>query len=330
MKQSTYIWSIIALTFLWLSALPAAGQEASAVNPEQVIQTYSQLPLSFEANQGQTDKRVRFLARSRGYSLFLTGSEAVLMLQKRQGGGAALRTRPLGANRSAAVSGLDPLPGLSNYFIGNDPRQWHTNVPTYAAVKYAGVYPGIDLVYHGHQGKLEYDFVVAPGADPHAIELSFEGATNLSLNRAGELVIGLSSGEVIELAPVVYQDVGGRRQLLPACGYVLLGRGRVGFKLEAYDRTRPLVIDPTLAYSTYLGGSGQDNNGIGGPFGSNFFRGIAVDASGNAYVTGSVGSSDFPVTPGAFQTSSGVGRCLCQQAERRRLGPALLHLPGRQ
>jgi hypothetical protein len=306
MNQSTYIWSIIALTFLWLPAVPAAGQEASPVNHKQVIQAYGQLPLSFEANQGQTDKQVRFLARGPGYSLFLTAREAVLALAEdcarpavsrpgpRRWGcsrQAVLRVGLAHASRASDPVGVDKLTGATNYFIGNDPTRWHTNVLTYAGVGYTGVYPGIDLVYHGNQGQLEYDFLVAPGGDPQAIELSFRGASKLSVNRAGDLVVRLGRGEVIEHAPAVYQEIGRQRHAVSG-RYVLRGRTQVGFSVAAYDRSKPLVIDPTLAYSTYLGGRGLDAG-----------FGITADASGNAYITGGTFSPNFPTTSGAFQTT---------------------------
>ena len=164
---------------------------------------------------------------------------------------------PVGGNSGAAVSGIDELPGRSNYFIGNDPKQWRSNIATYSGVKYWGVYPGIDLVYHGNQRQLEYDFVVAPGADPQVIALRFQGADKMSVNRAGALVLQLGGVEVIEHAPVAYQEIGGQRKAV-ASRYELRGKGRVGFRLAAFDKGKPLVIDPTLTYSTYLGGSDDD------------------------------------------------------------------------
>lgn len=259
--------------------------------PPRVSDSYGKLPLSFEANRGQTARQVKFLARGPGYTLFLTGDAAVLSLHG-QKANAVLRMKLQGANARASVTGADALPGKSNYFMGSDPNQWRTNVPTYGAVKYAGVYPGIDLVYHGNQRLLEYDFLVAPGADPRAIGIRFQGARKLTVNREGALVIGLGGSEVIEHAPVVYQEIGGQRQTV-AGRYVLRGRGRVGFSVAEYDRSQPLVVDPTLAYSTYLGANDVGNA-------------ITVDASGNAYVTGLTNSS-FPTTAGAFQTTFGGG-----------------------
>ncbi|TMI11754.1 MAG: hypothetical protein E6H40_03915, partial [Betaproteobacteria bacterium] len=164
---------------------------------------------------------------------------------------------------------------------GKDPAKWRTNVPTYAKVHYRAVYPGIDLVYYGNQRQLEYDFVVAPGADPNRIVLGFQGAERLEINAEGELVLH-AGGEVIhQRVPVIYQEIDGVRTKIEG-RYVLKDAHRVGFQVAAYDPSRPLVIDPTLVYSTYLGGSGGD---VG--------HGIAVDAAGAAYVTGLTGSADF-------------------------------------
>ena len=319
----------------------------------QVLEAYGKLPLSFEANQGQTDPNVKFLARGAGYTLFLTGDAAILSLHREQET-AVLRMTLEGANTAARMTGADVLPGKSNYFSGSDRTRWLTNVPTYGAVKYSGVYPGIDLVYHGNQQLLEYDFVVAPGADPGAIDIRLGGASKLRVNREGTLVIGLGASEVIERAPVVYQDIGGRRRTV-AGRYVLRGKDRVGFRVAEFDRSQPLVIDPTLVYSTYMThtypagtvdalgnvyvsgvsfdgflpttpGAFQTAAGEGSAFiaklnpsGSGLVystylgvccadaSAIAVDASGNAYVTGFVQTADFPTTPGAFQSCSYTG-----------------------
>jgi hypothetical protein len=221
----------------------------------------------------------------------------------------------VGANAHAQVTALDELPGKSNYFLGDNPAKWHTHVPNYGKVRYERVYPGIDLVYYGHQRQLEYDFVVAPGADPRAIRLAVETGNSklesrksaihnhlLRIDSHGDLVIATESGEVRFRKPVVYQQEStvDRRQLKAKNGdgipksqipnrksvdgrYKLLAGNQVGFEVASYDKSRPLVIDPALSYSTYLGGSSGE---IG--------YGIAVDADGNAYVTGSTGSIDFP------------------------------------
>ena len=273
--------------------LPVSAQHLAKTEPTkrpQVMETYGKLPLSFEANQGQSDSRVKFLSRGSGYTLFLTQDSAVLSLHGKKTN-AALRMKVIGANPHAAVAGTDGLPGKSNYFVGNDPSQWRTNVPTYASVKYSGVYPGIDLVYHGNQRLLEYDFRVAPGADPNAIELRFQGAKKLGVNDDGALVIGIGDDEVIEHAPVVYQEIAGQRKTLPG-RYVLRGKGRVAFSIANYDHDSPLVIDPALVNSTYLGGS-YDDRGLS----------VAIDSAGNAYVTGAA-AVGFPTTEKPFATTS--------------------------
>jgi hypothetical protein len=376
----------------------------------RLAESYGKLPLSFEVNQGQVANEVKFLSRGGGYTLFLTGNEAVLSLRKpgqkangkrqmanvalgsyfnpaaprvaprllfnavglprgllptseqlrdsfarRDEAGipnpesrtpAVLRMSLAGSNPHAKVSGLEELPGKSNYFIGNDPKKWRTNVPTYGKVKYEGVYRGVDLVYYGNQGRLEYDFVVAPGADPSSIQLTIipdeqvgsrqkavgseteaqdrepesQSAINnressipapLRIDRNGDLVVQADGGEVRFHKPVVYQTestVDSRRsrvdhqstpkrttdygQRTTDAKYVLKGDNQVTFEVASYDRSRPLVIDPVLVYSTYLGGSDLDHGSA-----------IAVDASGNAYVTGSTSSTDFLTTSGAFKAS---------------------------
>jgi len=368
------------------SLAPNPIHALSTSTPPKLVKGYGKLPLSFEANQGQTDGRVKFLSRGRGYALFLTGDEAVFTLEQKSsvsatqmpgvapafrsaGGGVAqhprfgaaalprplllpslgmkdewgqelekprdrragpalpsssrsadsgerptvLRMRLVGGHAQARVVALDELPGKVNYFIGNDPKKWRTNVSTYAKVKYQGVYPGIDLVYYGNQGgQLEYDFVVAPGADPSAIALdvaaglprhadvgaglvpALEGhprGVPLRLAADGDLIIPTGDGEVRFHRPMVYQPKAADGQRTTDNGprttvtsrFTLDAENRVRFALGPYDRSEPVVIDPVLVYSTYLGGSRWDHG-----------YGIAVDASGNAYVTGITGSYDFP------------------------------------
>ena len=210
--------------------------------------SYGKLPLSFEVNQGQSDERVKFLARGQGYSLFLTPAEAVLSLRAPAHQRSLPRSCACGSSartRHPELTGLDPLPGTSNYFIGNDPERWQRDVPHYARVKYAGVYPGIDLVYYGNQRQLEYDLVVAPGADPARIALAFDGVRTLSLDPHGNLVLETSQGDLVQHKPVIYQDIGGTRQQVDG-RYVLRATHRVGFQVARYDTTRPLVIDPVL------------------------------------------------------------------------------------
>jgi hypothetical protein len=260
------------------------------------LASYGELPLSFEVNRGQTAAPVNYLARGSGYTLFLSATQATLGLTQQPAHKGAssvedvLRLGLVGANPAAAVVGLDRLPGVSNYFLGNEPSKWLTNVPNYGEVAYQNVYPGVNLVYYGNQGQLEYDFVLAPGADAGAIRLSVQGAQSVRLDAQGDLVLHTAGGDVVQHAPVVYQNIGGQRQAV-AGRFVLEGNGQVGFRVGAYDRSAPLVIDPVLVYSTYLGGSGNDSA-----------AGIAVDSAGNAYITGSTNSTNFP-TVGALQTT---------------------------
>ena len=278
-----------------------------------VVERYSKLPLSFEANQGQTDSKVKFLSRCSGYSLFLTSNEAVLSLrQSRDHKGAitpatdetaVVRMKLIGANLGAAVTGLEELPGKINYFLGNDRKKWRTNVPTFAKIRYENVYSGINLVYYGNQRQLEYDFVVAPGADPQAIRFAIDGDEKLRIDGQGDMMIGAKEGEIRLHRPLIYQEINGSRQPIGG-NFVIQGMrsnapakksGRqVGFEVAQYDASKPLVIDPVLSYSTYIGGATED---LG--------YGIAVDSSGSAYVTGSTGPG-FP-TANAFQSAFGGG-----------------------
>ncbi|AXC13141.1 Cell surface protein [Acidisarcina polymorpha] len=287
---------------------PTQNSKPSALNPA-VTANFAKLPLSFEANQGQTDSQVRFVSRGQGYSLFLTNREAVLALHKNEpqpvhgrdgkpalsakaGKTAVVRMELDGASDGLRVVGEEPLPGKSNYFIGSDSSKWHTNVPTYSRVKYTGVYPGIDLVYYGNQQQLEYDFVVAPNADPKQARLHFAGADKLKLNHDGDLEIIAKEGEIAFHKPVVYQMKDGQRQ--PVIGsFRLLAKNTVGFELGSYDRSRELVVDPVLAYSTYLGGTQAE-----------YAEALAVDQDANVYVTGENYSTDFPLTKHPLEKTS--------------------------
>jgi hypothetical protein len=277
-------------------AEPSLGAASSKLAPAS---HYGDLPLRFEANQGQTNSQVKFLSRGHGYSLFLTDTEAVLVLQRRGKRSDVVRMQLVGANQRPKVSGLDQLPGKNNYFIGNDPNTWHRNVPTYRQVSYREVYPGVDLVYYGNQKQLEYDFVIEPGANPDKIRLKFAGAGRLSLSGHGDLEIVGSNGEVVLGHPIVYQTRAGRKQFVEG-HFAMLDKDTAAFRLGSYDHGNALTIDPTLTYSTYLGGSGFQPPAAPDCCGDTA-NGIAVDIFGSAYVVGTTGSTDFPVTGTAFQ-----------------------------
>ena len=253
----------------------------AAPAPAPIAAAYGKLPLRFEQNRGQAAPEVAYLSRGRGYTLYLTGTEAVMTLRGhgRASKAAVLRMAMVGAKAHAAVAGEDVLQGKVNYLTGNDRTRWQTGVPTYRRVRYDDVWPGVDLVWHGTRSALEYDFVVAPGADPSRIRLRFDGAQRLRVDAAGDLVVTTAAGDLVQQAPVLYQE--GANGRTPVHGtYVLRGKRQVAFRIGAYDTTRPLVIDPVLAYATYLGGTLDDEA-----------LGIAVDAQGQAYVTGTTESN---------------------------------------
>jgi hypothetical protein len=267
---------------------------AGAVRSAHFAAGYGQLPLSFETNQGQTDPAVRFLSRGPGYTVFLMPTEMVLSLQheadpeaieapSESQTGTVERMQLAGSNPAAQAVPEAEMEGKCNYFIGNDPIHWYTDIPTYRTIEYQDVYPGIDLLYYGSQQQLEYDFAVRPGGDPSAIQLALPDAKSLTINSTGDLVIHGDGGEIIEHAPVAYQESEAGRDAVAAC-YVLEDNGRVSLEVGAFDPTRPLIIDPVLSYSTYLGGSNTD---LG--------YGIAVDSAGEAFITGQTASIDFPL-----------------------------------
>jgi hypothetical protein len=273
------------------AAFAVVSATAVAVPPAQMARLSGlNLPLSFEKNTGHWPKGVEFVARGGGGTLFLTRREAILSLRKGDKA-AALRLKLQGSNGGAVASGLEKQPGIVNYFIGKDPAGWRTQVPTYSRVKLAGVYRGIDLVYYG-AGKsrtLEYDFVVKPGADPKQIRMAISGAKSLR-TAGGRLIASTACGDVTLNRPYAYQTIGGvRRQV--ACSFTL-ERNTVAFQVARYDASRPLVVDPTLAYGSYLGEAGQTD-----------MPAIAVDSSGAAYVVGGTSAATFPTTVGAYDTS---------------------------
>ena len=238
------------------------GWAGNPASPEKTlvpsaIRSYV-LPLSFEANQGQVDEQVKYLARGQGYTLFLTPGAAVLGLRSEGAGKPTewLRLVLQGAATAPAITGEEQLPGQSNYFIGNDPAQWRTNIPTFARVRYQQVYPGVDLIYYGRQGRLENDFEVTPGTNPKVISWRLEGAERIRVDSTGDLVLTVGGNEVRLQQPRAYQLDGEQQREIPI-RYRVHGR-KVSFALGKYNRHQKLVIDPVLTYSTYLGGTGGD------------------------------------------------------------------------
>ena len=219
-------------------------------------------PLVFEANRGQTAPEVDFLARGPGYNIFLAGGQAVLSLGAPGAAGAVLRLELKGASSRRGV-GRTPLPGKVNYFVGSDPGKWCTGLDTYARVTYSDVYPGIDVVYYGAQeGRLEHDFIVQPGVDPANIGLRFQGADSMKVDAQGDLVLATAAGAVRFRRPLIYQETpAGRREVAGA--YERRGRKTFGFNVAPYDRSRPLIIDPVLVYSSYIDGTDAFGFGVG-------------------------------------------------------------------
>ena len=236
---------------------------------------------AFEVNAGQAQPQVRFLSRGRGALLFLTVDEAVLRFGP--SANATLRLRLLGANAHVEPSGLDPLPGHSNYLVGNDPRNWQRSVAHFGRVLYPEVYPGIDLAFHSAGRDFEYDFILQPGRTPQVITVDFVGATHLKMDSEGNLVLATAGGSVCQKKPFAYQVRQNRRVSVDVT-YELKGQTRAGFRVGRYDPSLPLVIDPVLSFSVYQGGTGLDQA-----------YGIAVDAAGNSYITGTTESVNFPL-----------------------------------
>ncbi len=284
----------LLLVALGSTAVPAqdgaipAPLRSGASAPAPVKAVAAHWPLSFEENTGQVrgpeGRRVRYLARGSGYALFLTSREAVLELRQPAGERApvVVRMRLSGSREPIRLAGRESLPGTSNYFLGNDPFAWRTGVPHYGRVAARGVYSGIDLVYHGNQGRLEYDFEVAPHADPGKIRFRLDGAQGLRVDGEGDLRVKVAGGELCLRRPVAYQKAGGAERRV-ASRYVLRGKQEVAFHLARYDAGQALVIDPVLSYSTYLGGSNID-----------IANALAIAPDGTAFIAGGTFSADFP------------------------------------
>lgn len=285
-----------------------AGVDAKA----KVRASYGKLPLAFEDLKARPQGKMRFVSRGSGRAIWLGGAEIGLSLKN--GPKRDLISMELkGADAAARALCLEKLPGKSNYLIGDDPGRWSLDVPRYARARFEGVYPGIDVEYYGNQDRLEYDILVKPGADPGAILWEVRGAKKVRLDGQGDLVLSAEGGDVLFKKPACYQSqgFGSRREVEGR--YTLKDGNKVGFELAAYDREKELVIDPVLAYSTYLGGSGWD-----------WVSDIAVDLNGCAYVTGFTDSTDFP-TVNAAQGTYGGGQYDVFVAKLNATGGALVY-----
>lgn len=256
--------------------------------------TLGQLPLFFEENIGQTDKQVKFLTRGPGYTMFLTQEEAVIKFRSddKDSNPEVLTLKMNGAEERARVSGIQELPAKANYLKGGDPKKWRTGVSTFQKVKYEDLYPGIDVVYYGNQGRLEYDFIVEPGADYKTISMTFQGSKDVRIDKEGSLVIRTEKAEVIQKAPFVYQEINGQRKEI-ASNYVIK-ENRVGFEVAAYDTQRPLVIDPILLYGSYVGGSSYEG-----------VNNLAVASNGRLVLAGDTASLDFPTNSPLYAANQG-------------------------
>src|SRR5437899_2135793 len=331
--------SFFGLACCLLPQLIAPAAVPPVVSPPfiQTNAVYGKLPFQFEANRGQADPRIKFLARGRGCAFYLGAADAVILLDEPPLSGAEnpasakanragrahppvklLRMELAGANPGARVAGLEPLPGKVNYFIGSDPAHLLPDIPTFAKLWYAEVYPGVSLSYYGSDQQLEYDFILAPGADPDAIALRIEGVDQLQIDARGDLWLSLGTDQIRHHKPLIYQMVDGVRTEIEG-GYRLKDGRTVGFRLSRYDPGKPLVIDPVLSYSTYLGGNSGE-----------IIWDMAVDASGSAYIAGETMSVlTNLVTPGALQTSFAGGTGVFGDAFVAKLNPtgsALVYL----
>ena len=281
-------------------SLTETESNVSGTEKVNAVANYGAIPLHFEPNVGQAAAPVRFLARGSGYSLFLTSDGAVLALEKAKPGmqnskADVLRMEIAGANLSAETTGENLLEGKTNYIRGSDPGKWKTDIANFERVRYLNIYDGVDVVYYGAGQQLEYDFVVNPNADPRTIGLEFKGAKRIKINALGELILRTNGGEIHQHKPNVYQEAAGERKTIDG-RYVITGKNRIGFAVADYDRSLPLIIDPVLSYSTYLGGSNETRG-----------TSIAVDASGSAYITGNTTALDFP-TVNPFQSANRGGQ----------------------
>src|SRR5918997_1782463 len=275
------------------AAAPVSQVVAPQMSEEEALDAYGKLPLSFISNEGQTtEEAVRYSAQGAGYGFSFTKGGAMLSFANGEGRGHALGFEFQGAHPDATLTAQKRLAGEVNYLVGDEPAKWQQGLPTHAELLYGGLWPGIDMAVRGEGGKLKYEFHLKPGSSVDDVRLAYRGAQGLKVGARGELLVQTSLGILEDAAPVSYQRIGGERVPVESRYKVLKGGG-YGFAVGTYDPRYPLVIDPGLDYSTFLGGTGDEL-----PSG-----GIAVDGSGKAYVTGRTSSADYPTTPGAFDTA---------------------------
>lgn len=297
-RRSLFLLGALALAFLvgigalaWWSATGTDRPASNAVGDK--------LPVSFIENVGQVDHAASFYVHEAGATIFFTAEGLTISLSQGLRDDVvnhSLRLEFLGVGPETSIESVESATGVVNIFRGADPNSWFTGIPTHSEIAYLEPWPGIDVHFAGTNGRVESVYVVSPGADPDSIQLRYTGQSKLSLNAIGDLVLETPAGTLIERAPVIYQESGSQRTIVDGA-YVLIDSQTVGFSVGAYDHDRPLIIDPTFVYSTYLGGSGSEKGSA-----------IAVDSSGNAYIAGLTTSTNFPVVGGGFQTGSAGDR----------------------
>lgn len=296
------LWLLLFLGCLLCVPVTAGYNDPRIAKPQSskaahLLGRYARLPMSFEPNQGQSDPSVKFVSRGLGYTSFFAQGEVMFALnkpacransslcnRKEMSHGALLTLKWLGADSNVQVSGLDEMSARTNYFIGKNHKDWKIDVPNYARVRYANLYPSVDVVYYGNNGRLEFDLVLAPGANPEMIGLRLGGTRQTRINTCGDLVLHLRGGVLQLKRPVAYQQGDNGKRKFISSRYVMRASSEVGIQLSNYDQSKAIVVDPVLVYSMYLGGTLDD-----------FGAGITVDREGNAYVAGGTFSSDFPL-----------------------------------
>lgn len=314
MFTRTKVLSLMIATLLILTLVPDASTaalseplntlsdaETAAVVPptlaeearkQQARESYANLPLYFIENQGQRDERVAYYIQQGGTNVYFTAEEMVMALPE-----SVLRQRFVDANPGVRITGSRKQEAKFNYFIGDDPDGWHNSIDSYGKITYRDLYPGVDLTYTGRNGALKYEFVLQPGADVDDIRLAYAGVDDLRLADNGDMLITPQGADtpLRDAAPTVYQEIKGQRVPVEA-NFTLYDDKTYSFALDDYNRDYPLVVDPQLCYSTFLGGSGNE-----------WSKAIAIDSEGNIYVTGGTGSSSFPTTSGAYDTNHNDG-----------------------